>query len=198
MYIEDELIYICKTSEDFSTLGILLDLEANQTNDRWICVYHWSIETRDSKSKHVPPTCKLLSKQFWSSCFGEKIASKDKVWQLAKEHNKTQQESIKLPRYTAIVDNRSSQEQKHNPFDLISNDTNQQLHFIQQPKLLQQSSQSILSVKHLQNLIPSLPNLNTLNPSLTSSNIDSLSAPTSIVVKLIYIYVFDCYLEEKL
>ena len=31
----------------------------------------------------------------FGACFGEKIASKDKVWQIAKEYNKTQQVSIK-------------------------------------------------------------------------------------------------------
>ena len=40
--IEDETISISKTSKDIDVLAMILDLEASQTNDRWICSTHWS------------------------------------------------------------------------------------------------------------------------------------------------------------
>ena len=59
-----------------------------------------SIETRDGKRNHQ--TCKLYSKKGYSSNFGDKISSKDKIISIAQTHNHVKENSIPLLRYCVV------------------------------------------------------------------------------------------------
>ena len=41
IFIEDEKVFLSLESRDFEIFMMVLDLEATQNNDRWICKSHW-------------------------------------------------------------------------------------------------------------------------------------------------------------